>query len=74
MILHKIGQVIQIVVHQFVRKMSTKKNPKSENIDPLLSPGMWEQVELVLRTKNHSPTNPTYAENTQDQYQGPAKT
>ena len=30
MILHKIGHVIQIVVHQFERIMSAKKNPKSE--------------------------------------------
>jgi hypothetical protein len=27
--LHKIGHVIQIVVHQFVHKMSAEKNPKS---------------------------------------------
>ncbi len=57
-ILHKIGQVIQIVVHQFVRKMSTKKNPKSENIDPLLSPGMRKYVESVLRRKKLIPYKP----------------
>jgi hypothetical protein len=30
MVLRKIGHVIQIVVHQLVRKTSAKKNPKSE--------------------------------------------
>jgi hypothetical protein len=36
-ILHKIGHIIQIVVHQFVRKTSAKKIPKSEkNWSPLI--------------------------------------
>jgi hypothetical protein len=30
--LHKIGHVIQIVVHQFVRKTSAKKNSKTVKI------------------------------------------
>ena len=63
-ILRKIGQVIQILEHQFVCKTSTKKNPKSEKIDPPLPSGMREYVESVLRRKNQSPINPTYAKNT----------
>ncbi len=63
---HKIGHVIQIVVHKFVHKQAPTKIPK--NIDPLLSPGMREYVESVLRRKNWSPINPKYAKNTQNQY------
>ena len=55
MILHKIGQVIQIVVHQFVCKTSTKKNWSLKKIGPPLSPGMQEYVESVLRRKKLSP-------------------
>ncbi len=54
-ILRKIGQVIQILEHQFVCKTSTKKNPKSEKINPPLSPGMRQYVESVLRRKKMIP-------------------
>ena len=57
-ILRKIGQVIQIVVHQFVCKTSTKKNPKSEKINPSLSPGTHKYVESVLRRKKLIPYKP----------------
>ncbi len=50
-ILRKIGHVIQIVVHQFVRKMRAKKIFKSVKIGPPLSPGTREYVESVLRKK-----------------------
>jgi hypothetical protein len=49
-ILRKIGQVIQIVVHQFVRKTSAEKK-MSEKIGPPLSPGMREYVESVQMRK-----------------------
>ena len=62
-ILRKIGHVIQIVVHQFVRKTSAEKNRLKKNSPPL-SPGMREYVELVLRRKKQPPINPTYVENT----------
>ena len=42
--------MIQIVVHQFVRKTSTKKILKSEKNDPPLSPGRREYVESILGT------------------------
>ncbi len=60
LILRILGHVIQIVVHQFVHKTSTKKNTKSEKIDPPLSPGTREYVESVLRRKKRSHINPTY--------------
>jgi hypothetical protein len=51
-ILRKIGHVIQIVVHQFVRKTSAeKKFLRLKKIDPFSSPGMREYVESVLRRK-----------------------
>jgi hypothetical protein len=50
--LRKIGHVIQIVVHQFVRKTSAEKILKSEKMGPPLSPGTQEYVESVLRRKN----------------------
>jgi hypothetical protein len=49
MILHKIGHVIQIVVHQFVRKMSAKKILSLKKIDHPLSPGTCKYIESVLR-------------------------
>jgi hypothetical protein len=59
MILHKIGQVIQIVVHQFVRKMSAnKKIPRSEKNDPPLSSGTCEYVESILSRKKSIPYKP----------------
>ncbi len=54
-ILPKIGHVIQIVVHQFVRKMSAKKILSLKKIGPPLSPGTREYVELVLRRKKLIP-------------------
>ncbi len=54
----KIGHVIQIVVHQYVHKTSSKKNRKSEKIGPPLSPGMQEYVESVLRRKKLIPYKP----------------
>ena len=50
--------MIQIVVHQFVRKTSAKKNPKSEKNHSPLSPGMREYVESVLRRKKTIPYKP----------------
>jgi hypothetical protein len=51
----KIGHVIQIVVHQFVRKTTTDKNSSLKKIGPPLSPGMLEYVESVLRRKKLIP-------------------
>jgi hypothetical protein len=52
-ILSKIGHVIQIVVHQFVRKTSAKKKILSlKKIGPPLSPGTRKYAESVLRGKN----------------------
>ena len=56
--LHKIRQVIQIVVHQFVPKTSAKNNSKSEKNHPPLSPGMHEYIESVLRRKKQIPYKP----------------
>jgi hypothetical protein len=50
-ILHKIGHVIQIVVHQLVCKTRAEKKSCLKKIGPPLSPGAWEYVELVLRRK-----------------------
>ncbi len=50
--------MIQIVVHQFVRKMSAKKNSCLKKNGPPLSPGMWEYVESVLRRKKLIPYKP----------------
>jgi hypothetical protein len=57
-ILCKIGQVIQIVVHQFVCKTSTEKKSKSEKNNPPLSPGTCKCVESVLRRKKLIPYKP----------------
>ncbi len=57
-ILRKIGHVIQIVVHQFVHKTSTKKILSLEKIDPPLSPGTGKYVESVLRRKKMIPYKP----------------
>ncbi len=43
--------MIQIVVHQFVHKTSTKKNLVQKKHGPPLSPGTREYVESVLRRK-----------------------
>jgi hypothetical protein len=56
--LRKIGHVIQIVVHQFVHKMSAKKNSCLKKISPPLSPGTREYVESVLRRKKLIPYKP----------------
>ncbi len=48
----KIGHIIQIVVHQFVRKTSAEKNLNSEKNSPPFSSGMREYIESVLRRKN----------------------
>jgi hypothetical protein len=58
MISRKIGQVIQIVVHQFVRKTSAENNSCQKKIDPPLSPGTREYVESVLRRKKLIPFKP----------------
>jgi hypothetical protein len=58
MILRKIGQVIRIVVHQFVCKQAPKKFLSLKKIDPPLSPGTWEYVESVLRRKKSIPYIP----------------
>jgi hypothetical protein len=58
MIWHKIGQVIQIVVHQFVCKTSTKKKSCLKKVGPPLSPGTREYVESVLRRKKMIPYKP----------------
>jgi hypothetical protein len=50
-ILHKIGHVIQFVIHQFVCKTSDEKNSRPTKIGPLVPPGMREYVESVLRRK-----------------------
>ncbi len=70
-ILHEIGHVIQIVVHQFLHKTSTKKNPKPEKNNPPLSPGTGEYIESVLRRKKPIPYKPyvrkkTHRINTRD--------
>ncbi len=57
-ILRKIGQVIHIVVHQFVRKTSAEKNSCLKKIDPPWSPGMREYVESVLTRKKMIPYKP----------------
>jgi hypothetical protein len=57
-ILCKIGHVVQIVVHQFVRKTSAEKNPRLRKIGPPLSLGMQEYVESVLRRKKLIPYKP----------------
>jgi hypothetical protein len=57
-ILHKIGLVIQIVVHQFVHKTSAKQIPKFEKNGPPLPPGMREYLESVLRRKKLIPYKP----------------
>ncbi len=49
---------MQIVVHQFVHKMSAKKYSRLKKIGPSLSPGMWEYVESVLRRKKLIPYEP----------------
>ncbi len=49
---------MQIVVHQFVCKMSTKKILSLKKIDPSLSPGTHEYVESVLRRKKLIPYKP----------------
>jgi hypothetical protein len=54
----KIGHVIQVVVHQFVHKMSAKKSLRSEKNGPPLSPGMREYIESVLRRKKLIPYKP----------------
>jgi hypothetical protein len=48
-ILRKMGHVIQIVVHQFVRKTSAKKKSCLKKIGPSSPPGTREYVESVLR-------------------------
>jgi hypothetical protein len=58
MILRKIGHVIQIVVHQFVRKTSTEKHSCLKKIGPPLSPGTREYVESVLRRTKLIPYQP----------------
>jgi hypothetical protein len=47
-ILRKIGHMIQIVVHQFVRKTSVLSMKKN---GPPLSPGTREYVESIPRRK-----------------------
>jgi hypothetical protein len=54
----KIGHVIQIVVHQFVRKTSAEKNSCLKKIGPPLSPGTREYVESVLMRKESIPYKP----------------
>jgi hypothetical protein len=49
---------MQIVVHQFVHKTSTKKISSLKKIGPPLSPGMQEYVESVLRRKKLIPYKP----------------
>jgi hypothetical protein len=53
----KIGHMIQIVIHQFVRKTSAKKI-LLKKIGPPLSPGTREYVESVLRRKKTIPYKP----------------
>jgi hypothetical protein len=57
-ILRKIGHMIQIVVHQFVRKTNAKKNSCLKKIGPPLSPGTREIIESVLRRKKSIPYKP----------------
>jgi hypothetical protein len=57
-ILRKIGQVIQIVVHQYVCKTSTKKNSCLKKLNPPLSPGTRKYVESELRRKKLIPYKP----------------
>ncbi len=53
-ILRKIGHVIQIVVHQFVHKTSTKKNPKSEkNQSPYIP--RYAQIQISTKEKKIDP-------------------
>ncbi len=58
MISRKIGHVVQIVVHQFVRKLSAKKFLSLKKICPPSSPGTQEYVESVLRRKKLIPYEP----------------
>jgi hypothetical protein len=46
-ILRKIGHMIHIVIHQFVHKMSAKKNLVCKKMVSPLSPGTREYVESV---------------------------
>ena len=55
MILRKIGQVIQIVVHQFVCKMSTKKNLNSEKNHSPFIPGYVQIHRISTKEKKIDP-------------------
>ncbi len=50
--------MIQIVVHQFVRKSSAEKNSCLKKIDPLYPRVRANNVESVLRRKKSIPYKP----------------
>ncbi len=54
-ILHKLGQVIQIVVHQFVRKTSAKKNIKSEKTQSPFIPRYAGIRRISTKEKKNDP-------------------
>jgi hypothetical protein len=67
-IMHKIGHVIQIAVHQFVHKTSATKNLKSEKNQPPFIPRYAGILRISTKDKKLSHINPTYAENTYNEY------
>ncbi len=58
----KIGQVIQIVIHQFVRKTSTQKNDSEKNQFPFI-PRYAGICRISTKEKKQSSISPMYAEN-----------
>jgi hypothetical protein len=56
--LHKIGHVIQMVVHQFVHKTSTKKKSCLKKINPPLSPGTRGIRRFSTKAKKMIPYKP----------------
>jgi hypothetical protein len=57
-ILRKIGQVIQIVVHQFVHKTSAKKNLKSEKNQSPFIPRYAQIRRIGTKEKKMIPNKP----------------
>jgi hypothetical protein len=58
MILHKIRQVVQIVVHQLVRKTSAKKIPKSEKNQSPFIPRYAQIRRISTKEKKMIPYKP----------------
>ncbi len=54
-VLHKIGHMIQIVVHQFVHKMSAKNIPKSEKNQFPFIPRYAQIRRISTKEKKNDP-------------------